>query len=189
MDPKLECLDINCSADEVAGYVGRFNFWIDTRGTSDERAIKGAFLTAVGKDAFSLLKTLVYRKTLRDASIAEIQGALLRHARPAQFELVERARFHTMARSANETVREFVVRIQQQAIKCNFQEHLDVALRDRLVAGINRLELQRRFLSEKDTSFQNLRVVCETTEDLNNSTQEPAVPLHQTVRHTLPNPE
>ncbi len=74
---------------------------------------------------------------------------------------------------------EFVVRIQRQASKCNSQEHLDVALRDRLVAGINRPELQRRLLSEKDTSFQNLRAVCETTEDLNNSTQEPAVLLHQ----------
>ncbi len=79
MDPKLECLDINCSADEVAEYIDRFNFWIDTRGTSDEKAIKGAFLTAVGKEAFSLLRTLVYPKTLRDASVAEIQGALLRH--------------------------------------------------------------------------------------------------------------
>ncbi len=65
--------DINCSADEVAGYIDRFNFSIDTRGTSDEKAIKGAFLTAVGKDAFSLLRTLVYPKTLRDASIAETQ--------------------------------------------------------------------------------------------------------------------
>ncbi len=70
MDPKLECLDINCSADEVSEYIDRFNFWIDTRETSDERAIKGAFLTAVGMGAFSLLRTLVYPKTLRDALIA-----------------------------------------------------------------------------------------------------------------------
>ncbi len=130
-----------------------FNFWIDTRGTSDEKAIKGSFLTAAGKEAFSLLRTLVYPNTLRDASIAEILGALLRHVRPAQFELVERAKFHTLVRIPNETVREFVVRIQQQSSKCNFQDHLDVALRDRLVAGINRPELQRRLLSKKDTSF------------------------------------
>ncbi len=68
---------------------------------------------AVGKEAFSLLRTLVYPKTFRDASIAEIQEALLRHVRPAQFELVERAKFHTLVRSANGTLREFVVRIQQ----------------------------------------------------------------------------
>ncbi len=78
MDLKLESLDINCSADEVADYIDRFNFWIDTRGTSDEKVIKGAFFTAIGKHAFSLLRTLVYPKTLRDAYIAEIQGALLR---------------------------------------------------------------------------------------------------------------
>ncbi len=52
MDPKLESFNINCSADEVAEYIDRFTFWIDTRGTSDEKAIKGAFLTAVGKDVF-----------------------------------------------------------------------------------------------------------------------------------------
>ncbi len=47
-----------------------------------------------------------------------------------------------------------------------------------MVAGINRPELPRKFFSEKDTSFQNLRVVCETNEDLKNSTQEPTVLLH-----------
>ncbi len=89
MDPKLENLDVNSSADEIAEYIDRFNF--DTKETSDDKAIKGAFLTAVGKEAFTLLKTLIYAKTLRDASITEIQEALLRHVRPAQFEVIERA--------------------------------------------------------------------------------------------------
>ncbi len=46
------------SADEISEYIDKFNFWIDTRETSDDKAIKGAFLTAVGKEAFTLLKTL-----------------------------------------------------------------------------------------------------------------------------------
>ncbi len=77
---------------------------------------------------------------------------------------------------------EIIVRLQRlnpNASKCNFEGHLDVALRDRLLAGINGPELQRKLLSEKDTSFQNLRVVCEINEDLKNSTQEPPVLLHQ----------
>ncbi len=49
--------------------------------------------------------TLVYPKTLRDATIAEIQEALLWQIGPAQFELVERARFHTLDRNFNETLR------------------------------------------------------------------------------------
>ncbi len=122
----------------------------------------------VGKEAVSLLRTLVFPLTLRDGSVTEIQEALLRHVRPVQFELIERTKFHALVRNANRTVREFVVRIQQQASKCNFQEHLHVALRDRLVAGINRPELQRKRIFEKDASFQNPSVVCGTTEDLNN---------------------
>ncbi len=150
----MENLDVNSSTDEIAEYIDRFNFWIDTKETSDDKVIKGAFLTAAGEEAFTLLKTLVYPKTLRDASITEIQEALLRHVRPAQFELVERARFHTLIRSLNETVREFIVRLQRQASKCNFEGHLDVALRDRLAAGINRTELQKKLLSETNTSFK-----------------------------------
>ncbi len=59
-------------ADEIGEYIDRSNFWIDTRETSDDKFIKGAFLTAVEKEAFTLLKTLVYTKTLRGASITEL---------------------------------------------------------------------------------------------------------------------
>ncbi len=72
-------LDVNSSADEIVEYIESFNFWIDTKETSDDKPIQGAFPTAIGKEAFTLLKTLVYPKTLRDASTREIQEALLRH--------------------------------------------------------------------------------------------------------------
>ncbi len=49
------------------GYIDSFNFWIDTRVTSDEKTIKCAFLTAVGNEAFTLLRTLVYPKSLKAA--------------------------------------------------------------------------------------------------------------------------
>ncbi len=57
MNPKLENLDVNSFADEIAEYIDRFNFWIGTKETSDDKAIKDAFLTAVEKEAFTLLKT------------------------------------------------------------------------------------------------------------------------------------
>ncbi len=92
----MESLGIDGWAGEIAEYIDRFNFWIDTRKTSGEKPIKGASGTVAGKEAFTLLKTLIYPKTLRDASIAEIQETILRNVRPAQLELVERAEFHTL---------------------------------------------------------------------------------------------
>ncbi len=49
--------------------------------------------------------TLVYPKTLRAATVAEIQEALLWQVGPTQLELVERARFHTLDRNFNDTLR------------------------------------------------------------------------------------
>ncbi len=77
-------------------------------------------IKVVGDEALNLLKMLMYPKTLRDASIAEIQQTFLRFVRPAQFEIAEKARFHSLVRNPNETAREFMIRHQSQASKYNF---------------------------------------------------------------------
>ncbi len=38
MEPKRENVDTNDLADEIAEYIYRKNFWVDTRETSDENA-------------------------------------------------------------------------------------------------------------------------------------------------------
>ncbi len=58
----MESLGIDGWAGEIAEYIDRFIFRIDTKESSGEKAIKGIFLTAAGKEAFTLLKTLVYPK-------------------------------------------------------------------------------------------------------------------------------
>ncbi len=63
MDPKLENRIVNEATDEISEHKAWFNFWIETRETSDGKAIEAAFLTAVGKEALTLLKMLVYPRT------------------------------------------------------------------------------------------------------------------------------
>ncbi len=67
----MESLDTGGSTHEIKEYIDRLNFCIDTRKTSDEKAIEGAFFTAIGKEALTLLKrTSIFPQTLRDASVA-----------------------------------------------------------------------------------------------------------------------
>ncbi len=54
VDPKLENLNVNGSADEITEYIDWFNFWIDTNEASYKKAIKGPFLAAVRKKTFAL---------------------------------------------------------------------------------------------------------------------------------------
>ncbi len=92
MEPKLENMDVNGLANEIAIYIDRFNFWFDTKETNVEKTLKAFFAQRLGMRK----KTLVYQKALRDASITKFQETLLRHFRPVQFELVEWAKFHTL---------------------------------------------------------------------------------------------
>ncbi len=103
MDPKLANQDINGSAGDIAEIIDRIDFRVDTRETRYENEMLGASITAVEKKAFTLSKTLVYRKILRHASITEIHEALLCQT----CTVVERAKLYTLIHYQNETVCEF----------------------------------------------------------------------------------
>ncbi len=62
MDPKLENRDINGSADEIAEYIDRYSFWVDTRETSDKNAM-GHFCASGNRS-----RQLLSRSVLKDLS-------------------------------------------------------------------------------------------------------------------------
>ncbi len=76
---KIEDIEVNFSADDVAEYINRLNSWINTRGQSDEKALKGGFLTTVLKETLTSQRPLIYPKALSDVSIADIQEALRKY--------------------------------------------------------------------------------------------------------------
>ena len=73
-------------------------------------------------------------------------------------------------RSENQSVRDFVLVLQTQAVKCNYGEQLQMQLRDRLIAGINIPELKQKLLLMVDLTFQNVRQICEQYEDMLHAT-------------------
>ena len=59
MESNLPTLDINSTTDEVQRYLDRFNICINTKNSREDYLIKAYFLTAVGKQAYILIETLV----------------------------------------------------------------------------------------------------------------------------------
>ncbi len=82
----IDQLDVNSCADEIEEYLARFSFWQDAHEDMSEKVAKGAFLTVIGGPAFSLVSTLVFPKTLQEATLQEIKGALLHYFKPVNFE-------------------------------------------------------------------------------------------------------
>ncbi len=90
---------------------------------------KGAFLTVIGGPAFSLVSTLVFPKTLQEASLLEIKDALLHYFKPMNFEASERQKFNMLSHRLSESICSYVLLLQKQAARCNFGAELDNHLR------------------------------------------------------------
>ena len=170
MDSALEKLDINASARDIEDYLERFEIWCTAKVNVKEDTKPALFLNFIGKDAYALIKNLTFPDSPISMPYDKIRNALLQHVRPMNFEAAERAKFNTLMRSENQSVRDFVLVLQTQAVKCNYGEQLQMQLRDRLIAGINIPELKQKLLLMVDPTFQNVRQVCEQYEDVLHAT-------------------
>ena len=69
-----------------------------------------------------------------------------------------RAQFYTRVQKPNETITDFCTALQQLAQKCNWGDHRDQALRDRLQSGVYNQSLKRKLMGMPDrTTFDEMR--------------------------------
>ncbi|CAH8494445.1 unnamed protein product [Schistosoma turkestanicum] len=163
----MEQLDIHSTSEAFEDYLERFEIWSMTRKDVKDDKIVAHFLTFIGKEAYSLLKTLAYPEKPISLPYAMLKELLLNHVKCPGFECRERAKFHKMIRQNDQNVKEFIFELQKQAVKCNCGDQLHVQLRDRLIAGINIPSLERELLRMSNCSFQDVRTACINYEALN----------------------
>ncbi|VDP94089.1 unnamed protein product [Echinostoma caproni] len=157
----LEYLNVHASTHEFEDYLERFEIWCITRKRLDGERKTANILTVIGKDAYSLLKNLVFPDAPISLSCESVKSLLLKHLQPANFEAAERAKLHLLTCGGSQSVRYFILQLQTQASRCNFGDQLQIQLRDRLIAGINCPELQQKLLLMHDYTFQLAKAVCE----------------------------
>ncbi|VDP71017.1 unnamed protein product [Schistosoma mattheei] len=129
--------------------------------------IMAHFLTFIGKEAYSLLKTLAYPEKSISLPYTTLKKPLFNHVKCLSFERRERTKFHKMIRENDQKVEEFILELQKQAAKCNFGDPLHVQLRDRLIAGINLPGLERDLLRMPSCSLGDARTACINHETVN----------------------
>ena len=165
----LEKLDVSDPAN-VENWHERFEYFTATnRGIKDDNK-EAWYLAHVGKDAYNLLKDLAYPESLSTKKVADFKALLLAHLRPATFETTERAKFHTLTRQSGQSFRNFLLELRRQVSRCNFGSELSTQLRDRIVAGVNDKELQRRLLREAGLTFNKAKQILESADDVENAT-------------------
>ncbi|GAA48814.1 calmodulin-like protein 5 [Clonorchis sinensis] len=149
----VEKLNIHSNPSEIHEWLERFELWCAINPAVKSVNKSAYFLTAGGSLSYDTLKTL-----------------LQQHLSSYNPEATERATFYSLIRLPNVRIRDFILQLEAQATKCNFGDQLSIQLRDRLIAGINDIELQRKLVLTPNISYSQACDICAQHEDENTVT-------------------
>ena len=90
--PIIEQLNLRASPAEVEEWVERFELWSSIRKEVKKENQSTYFLTAGGRELYSLLKNLAYPKPPAPLPFPELKELLLQHILPVNFQATKRER-------------------------------------------------------------------------------------------------
>ena len=122
--------------DDWEQYQERLDQYFVANGIEGEDKKRAVLLTVMGSQAYALLSNLVAPAKPGEKSYAELKKAMLDHLKPKPLVIAERFRFHRRNQTEGEGIAQYMAELRRLADRCKFGNHLEEALRDRLVCGI-----------------------------------------------------
>lgn len=135
-------------------YVEVLGHFFVANGIGDEEKKRAILLSSVGSRTYSLMRNLLSPNKPGEKSYKDLTDLLQSHYNPKPSEIVQRFKFNSRTRAANETVTEYVAVLRELAQHCNYGDKLKEMLRDRVVCGIADDRMQRRLLAEPELTFE-----------------------------------
>ncbi|CAH8503598.1 unnamed protein product [Schistosoma guineensis] len=96
MEPAMEKLDIHSTSEAFEDYFERFEIWAMTKEDDEDVNIVAHFLTFIGKEAYSLLRTLAMPEKPISLSYTALKDLLLDYAQYTNFKCRKGGRFRKM---------------------------------------------------------------------------------------------
>ena len=108
----------------------------------------------MGQKAYKILRNIVTPNKPTDVSFKNLVSVMTSHFSPPPSEIVQRFRFNSRVRKQGETVAAYIAELRALSEYCNYGDTLESMLRDRLVCGINDVQIQKRLLAEDKLTFK-----------------------------------
>ncbi|VDP59855.1 unnamed protein product, partial [Schistosoma curassoni] len=96
MEPVLKKLDIHSTSEAFEDYLERFEIWAMSKEDDEDVNIVAHFLTFIGKEAYSLLRTLAMPEKPISLSYTALKDLLLDYAQYTNFKCRKGGRFRKM---------------------------------------------------------------------------------------------
>ncbi|XP_062565694.1 uncharacterized protein LOC134227983 [Armigeres subalbatus] len=122
------------------------------------------FITMSGQAIFSEIKLLFPAGNFEEATLEDIVSKLKNRLDKTDPDLVQRYKFSTRIQGPDESTEDFILNLKLQAEFCGFDNFKEVAILDRLIAGISDKKLRQRLLGEDNLTLTNAEKLIATWE-------------------------
>ena len=168
--------------EEWPQYVERLEHFFEANGiVGEENKAKrrSTFLTVIGPAPYKLLRSLLSPAKHADKTFEELTELLANHYSPPPSEVMQRFRFNSRTRNAGESVAAYVADLRRLAEFCNFGNMLNQMLRDRLVVRVNCESIQKKFLAERNLTFDKALAIAQGSEEADRNLREMRAPKNK----------
>lgn len=142
-------------------WVERLAYCFQANAITDDMK-KAHLITLGGSVMYSELKLLYPNGALDNAEYADIVSKLKARLDKVEPDVIQRAQFNSRIRQSGETLEDFVLALKLQAEFCGFGDFKNMAIRDRIVAGVNDKALQQRLLNEEKLTLESAEKIITT---------------------------
>ena len=133
--------------DDWEQYTERLEQYFVANKVVDEAQQLAVSITVVGSKTYALLSDLLVPVKPADKSYKELKDVLKAHLKPKPLIIAERFQFHQRSQQTGEDVASYMAALRRLADKCSYGAHLEEALRDRFVCGLQGAAIQRKLLA------------------------------------------
>ena len=140
------------------------NFFVANNIDAPEKK-RAVFLTMCGADMYQLVRSLTSPGKPNDKTYDQLTLLLKNHLNPKPNVIVERYKFNIRTRKQAEAVSSFITELRRLSRDCEYNDAGNDMIRDRLVVGINDINIQRKLLSEVNLTLEkatNIAIGMET---------------------------
>lgn len=134
---------------------------------SKEAKKKAILVTSLSENAYMLLQNLLSPLQIEaeNVTFTLCMQAMRTHFKTATSGFAERCKFYNATKSASESINEWAVRVRSLAANCEFGTHLNTAIRDKFVMGLEKGPAKDKiFLENVTTPFEKVLEIANNAE-------------------------
>jgi len=175
-----------------SNYLERFDFYCTVNSVNDNQKKKAFFLSCVGADAYSKIRTQLKPEKPQDKSYVEVVAAAKLIYKQQLTVIGLRSAFMSRKRRENETVSAYALKLREMCGDCEYpNDFQNQALRDVFTMGLNLPSVQAKLMLKDNTltfeEAQAKELAAKSSAEFNNPTAKASISTEREVHRVQSN--